>query len=536
MTTPPRRRGTVSGLGGLGLARPRWREKWTPRVLVSVALYFNVCALAIVNLPDTLWDARLDRATLVIGALGAWRYSWWLTHLIRALIYAKRAFPPLRRRADVIWHRGWRPPHLHFLLTTFKERTETTEMVVLGICQEIRACGVPATIWLGSANAPDERAIETALRRFAGDLEIRLRVVRQNAPGKRVAIGLILRAMSRAGLESEALVVFMDGDFVLAPGALPKCLPLFAVHRDLQAVTTDEDVLCIGPAWMRIWLSMRFAQRRIAMQSHALSGRVLTLTGRMSVFRSEHLTKIDFIRLLEADSLNHWLWGRFRFLSGDDKSTWYYLLRQGARMLYVPDASGHTIEVVEGSGWRRMVENFRRWSGNMLRNGARAIALGPRRMPFFIWWCLIDQRLAIWTMLASPLLAVATSIQNGAEYFLAYAIFIAVSRMLLSLVLFVFSPRIYLSYPFFLYANQVMLAFVKIHMLTRLAKQKWANRGDQRQSLRGAGTLSWFRTGMASYALCLYLSLLVLCVLQGGGFVDSPSLLSVTIFFHRLFD
>jgi len=58
------------------------------------------------------------------------------------------------------------------------------------------------------------------------------------------------------------------------------------------------------------------------MQSHALSGRVLTLTGRMSVFRGEHLTKIDFIRLVEADCLDHWLWGRFRFLSGDDKSTW----------------------------------------------------------------------------------------------------------------------------------------------------------------------------------------------------------------------
>lgn len=535
MTIAQRQQRTAADVGGPGLVWPSWREKWTPRVLVSVALYFNICALAIVNLPDTLWDARLDRATLVIGLLGAWRYSWWLTHLIRALIYAKRAFPPLRHRADAIWRSGWRPPHIHFLLTTFKERAETTEMVILGICQEIRACGVPATIWLGSANAPDERAIETALRRCGCDLNIRLRVVRQNAPGKRVAIGLILRAMSRAGLEPEALVVFMDGDFVLAPGALPKCLPLFAVHPDLQAVTTDEEVFCIGPAWMRIWLSMRFAQRRIAMQSHALSGRVLTLTGRMSVFRSEHLTKIDFIRLLEADSLDHWLWGRFRFLSGDDKSTWYYLLRQGGRMLYVPDAAGHTIELIEGSGWQRMVENFRRWSGNMLRNGARAIALGPRQMPFFIWWCLIDQRIAMWTMLVSPLVAIAAAILHGFEYFLAYAIFIAISRMLLALVLFVFSRQIYLSYPFFLYANQVILALVKIHMLTRLAKQKWANRGDQKQGLKGAGAISVLRTGMASYVLCLYLSILVICVLQGGGFVDSPSSLSFSIFFHYLF-
>ncbi len=97
----------------------------------------------------------------------------------------------------------------------------------------------------------------------------------------------------------------------------------------------------------------------------------------MSCFRAEHIINEEFIRLQEADFLNHWLWGTFRFLSGDDKSTWYTLLKYGVRMTYVPDANGTTIEVVEGNGYRRMVENLRRWSGNMLRNGARAIVLGP---------------------------------------------------------------------------------------------------------------------------------------------------------------
>ena len=32
-------------------------------------------------------------------------------------------------------------------------------------------------------------------------------------------------------------------------------------------------------------------------------------------------------------------------------------------------------------GLNRMVQNYRRWSGNMLRNGARVIALGPKRVP-----------------------------------------------------------------------------------------------------------------------------------------------------------
>ena len=213
------------------------------------------------------------------------------------------------------------------------------------------------------------------------DLDLQIRVIRQTQPGKRVAIALLLRAMAREGLGSEDIVAFMDGDFVLLPGALSRSLALFATDPQLHAVTTDEDVVVHGPRWIQSWLSLRFAQRRLTMQSHAVSGRVLTLTGRFSVFRATHITTEEFIRLLEADHLNHWLWGTFRFLSGDDKSTWYALLQKDVRMLYVPDACGYTIEHIEGNGIGRMWENLRRWSGNMLRNGARAIALGPRRMP-----------------------------------------------------------------------------------------------------------------------------------------------------------
>ena len=130
---------------------------------------------------------------------------------------------------------------------------------------------------------------------------------------------------------------------------------------------------------------MRFAQRRIGMQSHALAGMILTLTGRLSLFRAHYVTSHEFIDIVEEDFLEHWLWGRFRFLSGDDKSTWYYMLREGARTIYVPDAYCITIESIHGSGYDRMVQNLRRWSGNMLRNGARAIALGPRRVGLFTW-------------------------------------------------------------------------------------------------------------------------------------------------------
>ncbi|MBL4603906.1 MAG: glycosyltransferase, partial [Emcibacteraceae bacterium] len=389
---------------------PKGFKKWHPMALFNISIYFLCCFLAIIIFPNRLWDPEVRQITLVIGILGAWRYGWWFTHAVRAFIYGQFIYPKLRQKGREIWQSGWRPRHLHFMMTTYKEHRDITEKVMRSIILEIRNSGVSATIRLGSSEPIDENIVCDFLQREAQDLDLTLRIVRQNVPGKRAAIGLVLRAMCRASVDKNDLVVFMDGDFILSKGAIGHCMPLFKLYPDLQACTTDEEVICIGPHWVENWLKMRFSQRRLAMQSHALSGRVLTLTGRMSIFRASHLLRLEFIRLLEADHLNHWLWGDFRFLSGDDKSSWYYMLKHGAKMLYIPDALGYTVEVIEGSGMDRMVQNFRRWSGNMLRNGARAIALGPKKMPFFIWWCLIDQRLSMWTMLFSPVLAIIGSL------------------------------------------------------------------------------------------------------------------------------
>ncbi|MEM6664262.1 MAG: glycosyltransferase [Pseudomonadota bacterium] len=500
----------------------RW-EKWNLTALYQITLYFGVCLAGLLAIPNTIFDPVVREITLVIGLLGIWRYGWWFTHAVRAFCYGRFVYPGLRAAGEQAWADGWRPRHLHFMMTTYKEHAEITERVILSILREIRASGVPGTIWLGSSDRFDEEIIERLIRTHAANDDITLRIIRQNVPGKRAAIGTVLRAMSRAGVRADDLVIFMDGDFVLAPGAVRHCLPLFKVYPDLQACTTDEEVICIGPKWVATWLKMRFAQRRLAMQSHAVSGRVLTLTGRMSVFRARHLSRREFIRLLEADHLDHWLWGNFRFLSGDDKSTWYFLLKQESRMLYVPDALGFTIEVIDGGGLDRMVQNFRRWSGNMLRNGARAIALGPSKMPFFIWWCLVDQRLSMWTMLVSPCLAISASILIGIHYLLAYILFIAVSRMLLSLVLFQYAREVNLNYPWILYFNQLINASVKVYCLWRLSKQKWSNRGAQSAGFGNVSLLAMARDGMAMYLTILSVVLLFLGTMLYTGLVDMPS-------------
>ncbi len=498
-------------------------EKWSLGKQIKLIVYFSACFIALSQLPNSIWDPEAREIVYVIGLIGVWRYSWWFNHWMRALIYEKVTYPRKRDLAAELWQSGWRPRHIHVQMTTFREHREISEAVIRSLVREIREAGVPATIWLGSSEREDEDKIARHLKLVGNDLDITLRIIRQNQPGKRVAIALILRAMARAGLAKDDLVIFMDGDFVFHPGLVRKCTPLFALDPELHALTTDEHVMVRGPGWMQSWLNMRFAQRRLAMCSHALSERVLTLTGRCSMFRAEHITSHEFIRLQEADFLNHWLWGTFRFLSGDDKSTWYTLLKRGVKMSYVPDASGTTIEVVEGSGTTRMVENLRRWSGNMLRNGWRAIMLGPRAMPLFIWWCCVDQRLAMWTMLFSPLLAIAGAIKLGGGAFVAYIIYIAITRALLSLVLFSYARRVDLNYIWCLYANQILNAVVKIYMMWRLAKQKWSNRGNQKQGFSDDGVIEAFRGAMAIYLTVLSACGLFLVVMVFTELLVVPS-------------
>jgi mannuronan synthase len=503
--------------------RVPFSEKWNLAVQAKILVFFAGCVTALSIFPNTIWHEDTKEFIYIIGLLGIWRYLWWFTHWMRALTYASVRYPRMRDMAAELWESGWRPRHIHVQMTTFREHREISEAVIESLCREFREAGVPATIWLGSSELSDEQKIERALRKYGEDLDVTLRIIRQNQPGKRVAIALILRAMSRANIGKNDIVIFMDGDFVLHEGAVRKCFPLFALDPELHALTTDEYVEVVGPWWMQSWLNMRFTQRRLAMQSHALSNRVLTLTGRFSVFRGTHIVSEEFIRLQEADFLHHWLWGSFRFLSGDDKSTWYTLLKRGVRMTYVPDAMGTTIEIVEGSGYQRIVENLRRWSGNMLRNGQRAIMLGPRRMPFFIWWCCIDQRLAIWTMLFSPMMAIAGTIKFGGDFLIAYIIYIAITRFCLSFVLFGYARRVDLNFVWLLYANQLLNAIVKVYMMWRLAKQKWTNRGNQKQGFSGSGGIEMFREIMAGYLTAITIAGLFLTVLVYSKIMHVPN-------------
>ena len=498
------------------LITPRTKERWNIKDIIYLLFYLSILLIAALNIPKNTAIYHEERAALMsFGIIGIWRYSWWVNHVVRSIIYGHIVFPRRRLKANQLWTSGWRPKRLFFMMTTFRELETTTEKVLQSILHECNQVNVPVKLFIGTGAESDEIIIQNFFKKQKPDYPFEVIIVKQKLPGKRYAIGETLRSMLRHGLKEDDTVIFMDGDTFFESGCLRLCLPFFQLYPNMQALTTNETAIVnAGPTWMKKWLDMRFSQRAYTMQSYSLSNKILTLTGRMSIFRGKHLCNPEFIHIIENDHLKHWLWGDYRFLSGDDKSTWYYLLKEGADMLYIPDAKTVTIEYIHGSALDRMKENLRRWSGNTLRNGARAIALGPKTVGYFIWWCLIDQRCAIWTMLIGHLIIIVLAITKSWTFLWVALIWIAFSRLCLSFILFIHAHRIDMSFPVLIYMNQFMSTVIKIYILFRLPQQRWKNRGDQQAGFKaqpGWCLQSWIANYLTVfYCICCLLFVLLL--------------------------
>lgn len=489
--------------------------EWRALDLFNLSLYLCCLWLLIHFMSDESKQLFQHRMIVLVAAIGVWRYSWWFLNLTRALIYEFITFPKLRQQANELNASGWKPAHLYFVIASYKEDKETTETLLEYMLLECRNLGIPATLYL-SADPQDEKIVRSYVRQHVDGIDFKVIAIRQTLPDKRIALGQCLRSLSRNGVIPDSPIILMDGDAIITPGTLAKCIPFFHLNPKLHALTTDEKAIFNGPKWMAEMTDLRFAQRHLMMQSHALSKRVLTLTGRLSIFRSQIITAPNFIDRLENDYIDHWLWGRFRFISGDDKSTWYLLLRNKAEMLYVRDAMVYTVEHISGNGIQRTFQNLLRWSGNMLRNNGRAIALMPKKVPFYIWWCLIDQRLVIWTSLVSPIATILLALQFGWAVFVVYIAWLGLSRIGISLFIYRYAGRIHISFPFLIYILQVSNAIIKVYILFRLPRQRWSNRTTTVATQVSENKI-WIKNIAAIYLTSFYLSaLIVLLALYTG--------------------
>jgi mannuronan synthase len=408
-----------------------------------------------------------------IGVLGLWRYGLRGIHFVRSMLFLHWTFPRARRAADRLAATS-APSHVYILVTSFRIETATTALVYRSVLDEAIACGWPVTIVASIVEMGDQRLILELWERTAPPDRVRLKLVRIAGTGKRDGLALGFRSISRDMPAADAVVAVVDGDTLLEPGVITRTVPFLTLMPSVGGLTTNEFCKVQGSYTMSEWHKMRFAQRHLNMCSMALTRRVLTLTGRMSLFRADIVTDARFIHDVQHDALDHWRLGRFKFLTGDDKSTWYSLMRLGWDTYYVPDAAVSTVEHPPDP--RFLVASRQlmfRWYGNSLRQNSRALGLGPRRLGWFTYYVLFDQRILMWTGLLGLAFAIAASIQFSIMYLLTFLLWVGLTRLMMSLLLMASGHRVGPMFPLLLYYNQVVGSLTKISVFFNLDRQSW---------------------------------------------------------------
>lgn len=429
-------------------------------------------------------------ALVAISLFGAWRYGWQWLHYVRAWIYARWHFPQLRRQAETVAAAGRFPRRIFVVVASYLEEPWVSVESFGSLMSNLSELPCEATVIVAAGGDADEAIIHEAYRSHPGRAHVEL-VFQRQSRGKRIALGHALRAVARRYEEEpDSVTVFMDGDSWLEPGALRRTLPFFAAFGDLGALTTNEVAwIDSRSAWYKDWFALKFGQRHVQFQSHSLSHKVLTLTGRFSLVRTSIVVTEEFIgRSIENDMLTHWMHGSFRFLMGDDKSSWFHVLRHGWKMLYIPDVTCCSLESRDLSFFKATFSLPYRWFGNTLRNNPRALALGPARTGWFIWFTILDQRLSMWTSLvgiAGALALAAAKTVLFVPLYLAWAVLVRVVQ--LAVIVYHGHAVSMRTIPIMLYTQWVG-AVIKIHASFHLSDQNWS-KGKSKQ--KGVAGRSW---------------------------------------------
>ncbi len=486
--------------------------------MLSHIAYFAIIILLISFVPaERLGNA--EEALILIGFLGAWRYSWASVNFARAIYFRRFAYPREKERAVKDYASRPGAAHAYFLTTSYKIEPEVTIPVYTSVFTAAAKSKGGATIVSSVVDGADERLIRQVFSCMPCDMSgVKLIIDRIPGTGKRDALAKALSLISRNCPSSSDVVVFVDGDSCVPANIVDQAAPFFT-NPQVGALTTDEAVDIPQPGFFRDWFKLRFDQRQIMMCSMGLSKRVLTLTGRMSVFRADLATNPDFIKLIRSDFIDHWRLGRVNFLTGDDKSTWYWLLKNGYEMVYLPDVRSVSMETQPkptffGSAIALMV----RWFGNMLRTNGRALEIPSRRIGLFVWWSIFDQNLSIWTTLAGPLSAITAAIFFDPIVLPAYFAWVMFTRYMFCAMISLFRGHWFpVSYPFLLYFGQLVGAAVKSFVYFRLDRQKWTRQAAKGGQKAPRSTSERLKSYGSIYLHVLALGWLSLAVLYLTG-------------------
>lgn len=454
--------------------------------------YFSVIALLGLTVPAAfLGDpSAAQHAIIVVGTLGVWRYTWALVNFSRAIIFKKFAYPRWKAKAFKAYAASGVRSHAFFMLTSYMVDQDTTLMVYRRLFRAAARAPAGATIVSSVVDGADERLIREIYNSMQIDMSsVTLKLDRIKSNGKRDAMERALTILASYAPTPYDIMIFVDGDTVVPDDVVEQAAPWFHDQR-VGALTTHEEAIIEDENLFKDWFDLRFHQRQVMMCSMGLSKHVLTLTGRMSIFRANLATDPGLVNGVGRDYLDHWRLGRVNFLTGDDKSTWYWLLKNRYQMLYLPDMVSRSVETQPRDGFFDSAKTLMvRWFGNMMRTNGRAIRLGPRPMGFFTWWSILDQRVSMFTTLVGPISILVTAILVSPAVIPLYIGWVMATRYVFCAFIALFNGVSFpVTQPPILYFSQIVGASIKTFVLFRLDKQKWT----RQNASGGATTLALF--------------------------------------------
>jgi mannuronan synthase len=479
---------------------------------------FLLSMIVIALLPPTNALQAASGTVIAIGVIGIWRYSWAGLNLARAAIYINFVFPRLRQQREQTYLIQSRQNHAYFLVTSYKIAPEISTRVYRSVFEAAFHTKSGATVVASIVDEADGRLIRQVFNsvyalsgRAPG--HVRLHIDKIEGTGKRDALATSLQTIARLAPLASDIVLLVDGDSCVPIDVVAKSLPFF-LDTEIGAVTSDEISETKGGELFRHWFELRFAQRHVMMSSVSLGGRVLTLTGRMSIFRANLATNPAFIRQVRNDYIDHWRLGRVDFLTGDDKSTWFWLLGQGYKMLYLPDVQTVSIETQpRPTFYKSATVLMTRWFGNMLRTNSRALELNPSRIGTFTWISILDQQASIWTTMIGPVSVALSSALITPWIAVAYLAWVMFTRYVMCVLIMAFRRSSFsITFPFLLYFSQVGGAITKSFIMFRLDRQKWTRQTTAGRTAAGVTVGQRLRAYSSLYMHVLSISWLVLAV------------------------
>ena len=447
---------------------PRGRE-WSGRWVAMTVLNIGLIALLGGWSLDVMGQSENVALALGLGVIGVWRHSWGLLNFFRALWFRRATNGCDRPRAQGHFS-------LSILLPVYTQPEDMLRAVAAGIVESLQF--VPDRVLIVCAYRTEEQKalLSEAIER---ECDVVLQFVRQIGLGKREAMADALNVMKVCVPTGPgSFTLLMDGDTILTPDAVRRSIGELQADPKTGAVCVNEVPLVEGNTLFVAWRWLRSVQRNQIMSSFALSKRVLVLTGRFSMYRSDILLQREVINRIRKDFLirdDRYI----SLLTGDDKTTWLEVLRRGYDIRYLADAFVYPVEQQDPTkGFiKETVALTTRYSGNMARANLHSDAWRGSEGKLHFQYGLLDQRVSMWTSLLTPLMLMISLLFDNFDIFILFLTYAFLIKNLQAIGL-AWTGRAYDPYfPYLIFYNQVMSSTVKIFTFAFLHRQKWTNQG-----------------------------------------------------------